>query len=79
MYKRQAKEAAVDMKATAKDLKDFGIIDKIIKEPEGGAGEDIDMVVKELKSYIKKSLKELSTLSKKELVENRYEKFRTMC
>ena len=37
------------------------------------------MVIKELKSYIKKSLKELSTLSKKELVENRYEKFRTMC
>ena len=67
------------MKATAKDLKDFGIIDKIIKEPEGGAGEDIDMVIKELKLYIKKSLKELSTLSKKELVENRYEKFRTMC
>ena len=75
----RAKEAAGDMKATAKDLKDFGIIDKIIKEPEGGAQEDIDMVIKELKSYIKKSLKELSTLSKKELVENRYEKFRTMC
>lgn len=75
----KAKEAAGDMKATAKDLKDFGIIDKIIKEPEGGAQEDIEMVLKELKSYIKKSLKELNTLSKKELVENRYEKFRTMC
>ena len=37
------------------------------------------MVIKELKSYIKKSLKELNTLSEKELVENRYEKFRTMC
>ncbi len=75
----KAKEAAGDMKATAKDLKDFGIIDKIIKEPEGGAQEDIEMVLKELKSYIKKSLKELNTLSKKKLVENRYEKFRTMC
>ena len=75
----KAKEAAGDMKATAKDLKDFGIIDKIIKEPEGGAGENIEMVIKELKSYIKKSLKELNTLSEKELVENRYEKFRTMC
>ena len=75
----KAKEAAEDMKSTAKDLKDFGIIDKIIKEPEGGAQEDMEMVLKELKSYIKKSLKELNTLSKKELVENRYEKFRTMC
>lgn len=75
----KAKEAAEDMKATAKDLKDFGIIDKIIKEPEGGAQEDIDMVIKELKPYIKKNLKELKKLSKKELVENRYQKFRTMC
>lgn len=31
----KAKEAAEDMKATAEDLKKFGIIDKIIKEPEG--------------------------------------------
>ena len=75
----KAQEAAGYMKATAKDLKDFGIIDKIIKEPQGGAGEDFDMVIQELKSYIKKSLKELKILSKKELVEHRYEKFRKMC
>ena len=42
-------------------------------------GEDFEMVIKELKTYIKKNLKELKALSKKELVENRYEKFRTMC
>ena len=75
----KAKEAAEDMKATAKDLKSFGVIDKIIKEPEGGAGEDFESVIKELKVYIKKSLKELNKLPKKQLIENRYEKFRTMC
>ena len=81
MYKdsNKAKEAAEDMKATAKDLKSFGIIDKIIKEPEDGAEKDFESVVKELKSYIKKSLKELNKLSKEELVNERYEKFRTMC
>ncbi len=73
------KEAAENMKITAKDLKKFGVIDKIIKEPEGGAGEDFESVIKELKTYIQKSLKELNKLSKEELVENRYEKFRTMC
>ena len=38
----KAKEAAEMMKITAKDLKDLKIIDKIIKEPEGGAGENIE-------------------------------------
>ena len=81
LYKdsNKAKEAAEDMKATAKDLKSFGIIDKIIKEPEDGADKDFESVVKELKSYIKKSLKGLNKLSKEELVNARYEKFRTMC
>ena len=75
----KAKEAAEDMKATAKDLKAFGVIDKVIKEPEGGAGKDFESVIKELKTYLKKSLKELNQVSKKKLVENRYDKFRTMC
>lgn len=81
LYKdsNKAKEATEDMKATAKDLKSFGIIDKIIKEPEDGAEKDFESVVKELKSYIKKSLKELNKLTKEELVNERYEKFRTMC
>ena len=81
LYKdsNKAKEAAEDMKATAKDLKSFGIIDKIIKEPDDGAEKDFESVVKELKSYIKKSLKELNKLTKEELVNERYEKFRTMC
>ena len=81
LYKdsNKAKEAAEDMKATAKDLKSFGIIDKIIKEPEGGAEKDFESVIKELKSYIKKSIKELNKLTKEELVNERYEKFRTMC
>ena len=81
LYKdsNKAKEAAEDMKATAKDLKSFGIIDKIIKEPDDGAEKDFESVIKELKSYIKKSLKELNKLTKEELVNERYEKFRTMC
>ena len=81
LYKdsNKAKEATEDMKATAKDLKSFGIIDKIIKEPDDGAEKDFESVVKELKSYIKKSLKELNKLTKEELVNERYEKFRTMC
>lgn len=75
----KAKEAAEDMKATAKDLKVFGVIDKIIKEPEGGAQNDFKKVSKDLKDYIIKNIKELKKLEKQELIRQRYEKFRNMC
>lgn len=42
-------------------------------------GEDFEVIIKELKSYIRKNLKELTKLSEEELVEQRYKKFRTMC
>ena len=74
----KAKEAAEDMKATAKDLKDLGIIDDIIKEPEGGAQNDFEMVTKSIKKYIVKNVKKLQELSVDELLQNRYEKFRNM-
>ena len=74
----RAKEAAEDMKATAKDLKDLGIIDDIIKEPEGGAQNDFEMVTKSMKKYIVKNVKKLQELSIDELLQNRYEKFRNM-
>ena len=80
LYKNssRAKEAAEDMKATAKDLKDLGIIDDIIKEPEGGAQNDFEMVTKSMKKYIVKNVKKLQELSVDELLQNRYEKFRNM-
>ena len=74
----KAREAAENMKMTAQDLKKMKIIDKIINEPEGGAQNDFDKVVKELKQYIKESIKELSKYSEEELIENRYQKFRVM-
>ena len=67
----KAKEAAEKMKLTAKDLYDFKIVDKIIKE-----NEDFEKTAKSLKSEIKKELKDLKVLSKKDLVESRYQKFR---
>ena len=74
----KCKEAAENMKATAKDLKDLNIIDKIIKEPQGGAEEDFELVIKELKKYIVKELNELKKLTIKQLIDERYKKFRNM-
>lgn len=74
----KAKEAAENMKLTAKNLKELNIIDTIIKEPKGGAQEDIEKVSNEIKKYLIKSIKELSKIKPKELVDTRYEKFRSM-
>ncbi len=70
----KAKEAAEKMKITAKDLYDLKIIDKIIKEPEG----DFDKLANNIKKEIINSIKELKKLSPKEIVEQRYNKYRQM-
>ena len=59
-------------------MKKLKIIDKIIKEPNGGAQKDFATVSENLKEYIISSIKESKELSKQELVQKRYEKFRKM-
>ena len=70
----RAKEAAEKMKLTAKDLYELKVIDKIIKEPKN----DFEKLVKNLKKEITTLTKELNMLSKEEIVEQRYQKFRQM-
>lgn len=50
----KAKEAAENMKITAKDLKELKIIDEIIKEPENGAQNDFDRIIQDIKKCILK-------------------------
>jgi acetyl-CoA carboxylase carboxyl transferase subunit alpha len=74
----RAKEAASVMKITAKDLKDFEIIDDIIKEPRGGAHKNSDKTAEGIKKIITDSLQKLKVQNLKTLVEDRYNKFRKM-
>lgn len=80
LYKDSSKceEAAEKMRITAQDLKKMNIIDEIIAEPEGGAQNDLDKVAKSIHKYIIKSITELQKLDDKELLENRYNKFRAI-
>ena len=72
----KAKEVAENMKMTAKDLKDFKIIDDIIKEPEGGAQEDFEKLSNDVKKYLEKNIKKLKKLETAQLLEERYDKIR---
>lgn len=74
----KAKEAAKDMKMTAKDLKDLGIIDKIIKEPENGAQNNFGEIIATIRKYLIENIKKLKKLTEEELIEQRYNKFRLM-
>ena len=71
-------DAARALKMRAWDLKEFGVIDKVIDEPRGGAHRDPRLMAARLKTFLERTLKELGSLPIEKLVENRYEKFRRM-
>ncbi len=73
-----APKAAEAMKVTAPDLLQLGVIDEIIKEPEGGAHRDYDASARAVKEAILKHLRELVKIPTKKLLEQRMEKFSKM-
>lgn len=75
---KRSKDAAVAMKITARDLLKLGVIDDIIKEPVGGAHNDPELAASFIKSAIIKNLESLLSLSHRELIADRYNKFRKM-
>ena len=74
----KAETAAEAMKITATDLRDLGIVDEIVKEPEGGAHTDFEASAQFLDEVLDRQLSELSTEPVKDLLEARYKKFRVM-
>jgi acetyl-CoA carboxylase carboxyl transferase subunit alpha len=75
----KAETAAIAMKIMATDLRDLGIIDEIVPEPDGGAHEDYDGAAKMLGDVLERQLLVLTSQSPRQLVHDRYEKFRRMC
>jgi acetyl-CoA carboxylase carboxyl transferase subunit alpha len=71
-------KAAESLRLTAKDLKELGIIDEIVREPLGGAHKDFDAAAEFLKKALKKNITDLEKLSPQEIKENRYQKYRKM-
>lgn len=73
-----AEEAAQAMKITANDLRELGIIDEIVPEPEGGAHSDHVATAGSLRPVLEKSLREVSRTRPQSLPDERYRKFRRM-
>jgi acetyl-CoA carboxylase carboxyl transferase subunit alpha len=74
-YKEQAAEA---LRLTADDMLGNKLIDGIIKEPIGGAHNDMAGTAKELKKVILKHIKELQSKKVETMISERIEKFSNM-
>ena len=73
-----AAEAAAALRLTAQDLKDLGVIDRVIAEPIGGAHRDRDEVMTAVGNAIEDSLDELRGLDGSALRLKRRDKFLEM-
>ena len=71
-YKEQAADA---LKLTAEDMKGFGIIDEIVKEPQGGAHNNGEEMAKLLKRQLKKAIASLQKKKPDDLIEARINKY----
>lgn len=71
-YKEQAAEA---LKLTAEDMLGFGIIDEIVKEPQGGAHANREEMAKSLKRQLKKAIAALQEKDIDQIIEERIEKY----
>jgi len=73
-----AKKAAETMKITAPDLKELDIIDHVIKEVRGGAHRDVEQQAAYIDEALKSELKPLLKLDKNELIQQRYNKYKSI-
>lgn len=70
----KAPQAAEAMGVSAQQIKKLGLINNIIDEPLGGAHRDHDGMAANLKACLKQQLAQLQTLSKSDLLNERYER-----
>ncbi len=71
----KAQDAATGMKITAQDLMRFGVIDRIVTEPTGGAHRDPPAAIERAGAAIDAALAELAGLDPQAQVEKRSEKY----
>jgi len=74
----RAEEAAKGLQLTSDKLLEFGLIDRIVPEPVGGAHTGYRQTAQILNKYLVEALERAERLTGDERVEARYQKFRRM-
>lgn len=73
----RAKDAAEQLGLTAPRLKALGLVDKVVREPTGGAHRNPQQMAKRLKAVLLNELETLKALSIDELLAKRYTRLRS--
>lgn len=76
--RRHAPEAAEALKLTADDLLRLGVVDEIVREPEGGAHRDHDLAAANVGAALRRNLEQLLEHPIDQLLKKRYKKFRAL-
>jgi acetyl-CoA carboxylase carboxyl transferase subunit alpha len=71
----KAIDAATNMKITAQDLDQLGVIDVIITEPVGGAHRDREQIMKATGEAVARALSEFNGKSPAEIIQQRHDRF----
>lgn len=71
-------QAAEQLKLTSTDMKNFGLVDDVLKEPNGGAHAKPEEMVATLKKYLVDTIAELADIQPEKRVEQRIDKFSAM-
>ncbi len=74
----QKEKAAEELKLTPDHMHEFGLVDKIVPEPIGGAHWDYDLAAANLKQVLIETLRELKQIPAEERVRQRISKFGKM-
>jgi len=77
-HRKHAPEAAAALKLTADNLQELGLIDGVVQEPMGGAHRDPVAASETLTRTIASAIETLREIPLKQLLEERYAKFRGM-
>jgi len=72
----KAKDAAEQLALTARRLKDLGLVDKVIREPIGGAHRNPQQMATRLKAVLLGELQALDALPIQTLLDRRYQRIR---
>lgn len=73
-----ASEAASAMRITARDLYELDVINGVIEEALGGAHHHLKQQIENIRVVLQQALSELMPLTKEQLVQDRYNRFRKM-
>lgn len=74
----KAEQAAAAMRITAKEVRELGCVDEVLREPIGGAHRDPDGAAAIVGRALVQALEELSTVDPQQLLDDRLQKFLNM-